>query len=151
MRRRSPSAPPPVRSTASSSSLCAPPGLLWPRLVAPPRAAAARRRRARACARATPWPRPCRDQGQPLLDPAWWAADRGPRLSAAGLAGCGWPQRFQVFFFVQQYCKMCRNLCITPKIMKLVLLDSSSLDLLKKNIFCKLLCCRFIYSFILQK
>ena len=29
---------------------------------------------------------------------------------------------------------MCRNSCITPKIMKLVLLDSSSFDLLKKNI-----------------
>ena len=29
---------------------------------------------------------------------------------------------------------MCRNSCIPPKIMKLVLLDSSSLDLLRKNI-----------------
>ena len=42
--------------------------------------------------------------------------------------------RVSLGFIYLQSCKIHRNSCIALKIMKLVLLDSPSVDLLKKNI-----------------
>ena len=74
---------------------------------------------------------------RPALTWPGGAPARGARLSAPGLGGWGVPSNFSQGFFrfiCLQTCKIHRNSCITPKNMKLVLLDSASLDLLKKNI-----------------
>ena len=136
LRRRSSPASPPVRLAASSSFPCAlPPGRSGP---------ASRRRRPpaplrhAARARAARWPRPRRALAAPRrgsrplvgLDSGRWAAgQRAPPVSACG---CGIRVylailvRISLGFIYQQTCKMCRNSCIAPKIMKLILLVSPS-------------------------
>ena len=119
------------------------PGLLWPRLAPPPLAVAAHAVSARTSARAgravgahAP------GQGRPAcLDLAGGRLPVGP--TCRPLAWQVWLPRVDLAIvarvslglFVLQTSKIHRNSCVAPKIMKLVLLDSSSLDLLKKNIF----------------
>ena len=142
-RRRSPPSKPPVRLAATPFSPCARPlpgsGPASPRRLTPLSAGAAAHavsaRTARTCA---PWLRPAVGQGPwSALTRAGGPLANGPTCQHLRVWDPGAPSdlaRVFLGFIFLQSCKIHRNSCIAPKIVKIILLDSSSLELLKKNI-----------------